>query len=77
MTYRGTVKNGAIVLDKPAELPDGLKVSIRPLKASRRPTGRKTGHTLYDTLKDFAGKAHLPPDAARNHDHYLYGCPKK
>jgi hypothetical protein len=34
--------------------------------------------TLYETLKDFAGQAEgLPPDAAVNLDHYLYGLPKR
>jgi hypothetical protein len=33
--------------------------------------------TLADRLKDFIGILELPEDAARNHDHYLYGTPKK
>jgi hypothetical protein len=34
--------------------------------------------TLYERYKDFIGIADgLPPDMAENHDHYLYGRPKK
>lgn len=33
--------------------------------------------TFYDRYKDFIGAAELPEDAAENHDHYLYGTPKK
>jgi hypothetical protein len=33
---------------------------------------------LGQKLLKFAGRAKgLPPDAARNHDHYLYGVPKR
>jgi hypothetical protein len=30
MTYRGYVKQGVIVLDPPAELPEGAEVEVRP-----------------------------------------------
>ncbi len=34
--------------------------------------------SVCETLKDFVGKAEgLPPDLAVNHDHYLYGLPKR
>ena len=36
------------------------------------------GPTLYERLKPVIGIAKgLPPDLARNHDHYLYGGPKR
>ena len=53
---------------------------MRVLKSrSRRPAkGRRRAATLYDGLKPFIGMgAHLPPDASRNVDHYLYGAPKR
>jgi hypothetical protein len=83
MTYRGHVKNGSVVLDPPAKLPDGTAVSVRPLKATavkavRKKKPSKRVPSLYDRLKPVIGKAvGLPPDAARNHDHYLYGTPKR
>jgi hypothetical protein len=34
--------------------------------------------SVWDVFERFAGKAEgLPPDLAENHDHYLYGTPKK
>jgi len=34
--------------------------------------------TLSEALLEFAGVAEgLPPDLAENHDHYLYGVPKR
>jgi len=79
VTYKGYVKNGVIVLDEPAGLKDGDRVSVRPLRTRVRTTrkGRRPA-TLYERLKSVVGKAKgLPPDAAVNHDHYLYGLPKK
>lgn len=78
MTYRGHIENGVVVLDPPADLPDGVTVEVHvvPEPNDEDPAGE--GPTLYERLKDVAGKAEgLPPDAAINHDHYLYGLPKK
>jgi len=72
MTYRGHVKNGAVVLDEPASLPEGAEVNVQLL--SQPPEEP----TLGQMLMKHAGKAKgLPKDLARNHDHYLYGTPKK
>jgi len=79
MTYRGCVQNGVVVLDDPAELADGTVVSVRPV--SKRPASRKPPKelpTLYERLKPFIGSLDgLPADFSVNHDHYLYGVPKR
>ena len=79
MTYRGRVKNGTIVLDDPAALPEGTVVDVSPVEtASVQAKEGTPGVTLYDRLKDVIGSVTgLPPDFARNHDHYLHGTPKK
>ena len=70
MTLEGRVENGAIVLDPPTALPDGTRVRVEIIPRAES--------TLFDDLGHLAGKAkHLPPDAAEQHDHYLYGTPKK
>ncbi len=70
MTYKGRVKNGVVVLDKPAKLPEGTRVAVR--------TRKRRGATLGDRLMEFCGVVKgLPRDLARNHDHYLHGMPKK
>jgi hypothetical protein len=77
MTYKGHIENGTIVLDEPADLPDGAVVKIDVCTSSGEP-GNETVPTLAETLAPFIGKAvGLPEDAAENHDHYLYGTPKK
>ena len=79
MVYRGRVKNGVVVLEQSARLAEGAEVSVRPLRRAARASGRKKApSTLYERLKSVAGKAKgLPPDASINHDHYLYGLPKR
>lgn len=71
----GKVVNGVIVLDQPGELADGTSVRVRP-------GGKRTESVGSDRLKEmllgFAGTVEgLPSDFALNHDHYLYGVPKK
>jgi hypothetical protein len=72
MTYRGRVQDGAVVLDEPARLPEGAEVEVKVgTEQARRPT-------LGEKLLKYAGMfKDLPPDLARNHDHYLHGTPKK
>ena len=69
MTYRGHVKSGQVVLDEPASLLDGTEVSVEVAPVAAPTLGQK--------LLQYAGQAcELPADAARNHDHYLYGTPR-
>jgi len=78
MTYLGHVKNGMVVLEANAQLPEGTPVRVRPL--TRAPRKKRTGkaRTLGQRLMKFAGSAKgLPKDMARNHDHYLHGAPRK
>ncbi|HEX4053742.1 MAG TPA: hypothetical protein VHX86_05720 [Tepidisphaeraceae bacterium] len=72
MTYRGRVKNGLVTLDEPVELPEGVAVKVEVIEdAEGQPT-------IWNKLLELAGNVEgLPPDAARNHDHYLYGTRKE
>jgi hypothetical protein len=79
MVYRGHVEKGVVVLDGSADLPDGLEVKVEPVDNSEQESALdEDGLTLGQKLLKHAGKAiGLPPDLAVNHDHYLYGTPKK
>ncbi|MBM4086066.1 MAG: hypothetical protein FJ272_14875 [Planctomycetes bacterium] len=79
MTYRGKVVGGKVVLPADAHLPDGAEVDVIPFSPPAT-----TGHgdherpTLAERFKDFIGVCKgLPADLAENHDHYLYGTPKR
>ena len=81
MTYRGYVKNGAVVLDKHVALPEGTRVQcvLIPAESVLEVAGTENdGAPLDNGVMEFAGKAvGLPPDASVNLDHYLYGHPKR
>jgi hypothetical protein len=72
MTYRGRVKDGVIVLEPPAALPEGSEVDVSP-KAEP-----EVIPTLNERFKDVIGILdELPSDMAENHDHYVHGAPKR
>ena len=76
MTYRGTVRQGVVVLDGGVTLDEGTTVEVLPVPVGDGPT--VTEPTIWDKLLKLAGSVpDLPADAARNHDHYLYGTPKR
>lgn len=81
MTLHGYIQDGMIVLDQSTPLPEGAAVEVRivmPQAAEIQADGPNVEiPTLAERLKDFIGILDLPEDAARNHDHYLYGTPKK
>jgi hypothetical protein len=70
MTFRGRVKNGVVVFEADVGLPEGAEVEVRPVD--------DVAPTWAEVFRDVLGKASdLPADAARNHDHYLYGAPRQ
>jgi hypothetical protein len=36
MPYRGHIENGAVVLDEPADIPEGTAVTVEPVAAGNR-----------------------------------------
>lgn len=81
MIYRGTVRNGVVVLEENgAPLREGTPVRVEPLSADVA-DGQTADAAVDDYVRrmmEIAGTAEgLPGDLARNHDHYLHGHPKK
>jgi len=75
MVYKGHVKNGAIVLDEPAPFPDGAAVMVQ---LAIDMGGGDEGLSFTERYADLIGAAEgLPEDASENHDHFLYGVPKR
>ena len=76
MVYHAHVRNGVILLDDPVTLPEGASVSVQVLEPEETESDVPSP-SLLDRLKAVVGTADgLPPDAASNVDHYLYGQPK-
>ena len=70
MNFKGTVKNGVVVLPPDAKLPDGTAVEVIPEEL--RP---EDDPFIGAVLKVAKPRPHWPKDYARNLDHYLYGVP--
>jgi hypothetical protein len=79
MVLSGHVKNGTIIFDQTVTLPDGLPVRVEVTENVTYPSySDAPSETAGRRLLKYAGKAvGLPPDAARNHDHYLHGTAKR
>lgn len=71
MTLHGHIEKGAVVLDDPVDLPDGVEVRVEV-------AGVEQPRTPGEALMKYAGKATgLPANASENLEHYLYGHPKR
>ena len=76
MVYKGHVKNGVILADDPVDLPEGAVIRFEI--AAEPEQVEDSEATFANRFAEVMGKAQsLPGDAAENHDHYLYGVPKK
>jgi len=69
MTYKAHIRNGVAVLDQDVKLPEGSQVLVEPVEASA---------SLAALFGEVAGKGKdLPSDGSIQHDHYIYGTPKR
>jgi len=59
----------------PDDMLNQVEDFIKTLR-TRKKAGRKRSSLLTD-LADIAGDVDLPKDYSKQHDHYLYGAPKK
>jgi len=71
VSYKGTVRNGVVVLPPGAKLPEGTTVQVTPLGAAP-----EDPQFLRSILK-LAKPRDWPEDFALNHAHYMKGHPKK
>ncbi len=72
VSFKGTVKNGVVVLPPEAKLPDGEEVEV--IVHEWRP---EDDPFVAAALKVAKPRPHWPKDYARNLDQYLYGVPKR
>jgi len=78
MSYRGRVRNGVVEFEAGAAPPEGVWVTVN-VSTEDATTEPAQPPALAELLKRFSGAAGegLPSDLADNHDHYLYGSPKR
>ena len=72
MSFNGVILEGQVVATGRIALPNGTKVRIE-LETEEGPRP-----SLAEDLREFIGAFEgLPPDLAKNHDHYLHGAPRR
>jgi hypothetical protein len=75
MELEGHVENGRIVLNSPTELPEGAAVRVEIIRSA---PPASLGERLRLLAEEFEKQpCDLPDDLSINHDHYLYGTPKR
>ncbi|HEY2416128.1 MAG TPA: hypothetical protein VGI40_28055 [Pirellulaceae bacterium] len=87
MVFRGHVKNGVVLLDEPATLPEGAPVQVElleyPLETRSEPNGEQKSLSIEQELAEIWRDvptdqwANVPRDLSDNRDHYIYGVAKK
>ena len=71
VSYKGTVKNGVVVLPPEARLAEGSTVEVTPLQ------GVEEDPPFLQAILKLAKPRDWPEDFALNHAHYVKGHPKK
>jgi hypothetical protein len=82
MIISGTVQNGVVVLGEGQTLPEGAVVQVFVLPTAEPPTEGPATPSIWEELAAIGREVEslpcdLPEDLAINHDHYLYGVPKR
>jgi hypothetical protein len=75
-TYRGRVQGGLIVFDGKFPVVDGTEVTVLVPDPASTPNGKADAKLAY-RIGELAVDDNLPPDLASQHDHYIYGTPKR
>lgn len=77
MTIEGRIHDGMVVFSQPVPLAEGTRVRVEPVVGPEAVIGTER-ETLLDRLGDVVGAIDdFPEDLASQHDHYLYGTPKR
>ena len=71
MSFRGTVRNGVVVLPPEVRLPEGAAVEVTPLET------QPDDPAFLAAILKLAKPRDWPADFALNHAHYTKGYPRK
>lgn len=79
MTIKAKFDGRVFVPEEPVNLPVGyeLEIVVAATAKEPRPQGGSTLARLAKIVKQFPENPDLPTDLAAQHDHYLYGTPKR
>jgi hypothetical protein len=81
VAIKGHFDGKVFVPDEPVDLPRGqavvLHVHPTPIRAGAAPAPPSPDKNAWEVLREMAGTIEGPRDWAAQHDHYLYGTPKR
>jgi hypothetical protein len=79
VAIKGHFDGKVFVPDEPVDLPRGQAVLLHVQRApvADDPVVPNNGNNAWDILEKMAGTVEGPPDWSAQHDHYLYGTPKR
>lgn len=81
-TVKAIYKQGVLMLKEPLSLADGTRVDVT-VTSHEEDSGQRfqeMGDRSWDALGQLLAECAIDtgvPDLARQHDHYLYGSPKR
>jgi predicted DNA-binding antitoxin AbrB/MazE fold protein len=76
-TIKAHFDGRVFVPEQPVDLPAGCEVEIALPSVSAPSSSKSTLAKLAEIAKQFPDDPNTPPDLAAQHDHYLYGTPKR
>lgn len=65
------------VIEEMNDLPDDLQQQILKFVVTLRQQHLQTSSNAWDVLESLTGTVEAPGDWSTEHDHYLYGTPKR
>jgi hypothetical protein len=65
------------VIRQMSELPDDLQQQVLTFVETLRQQHLQTADNAWDVLESLTGTVEAPADWSAEHDHYLYGTPKR
>lgn len=77
VAIKGHFDGKVFVPDEPVDLPRGQAVVMHVQRAPASPPESQKGQSLLEAIGPHIGSVTMPADWSVEHDHYLYGTPKR
>ncbi len=77
ITIKAKFDGKVFVPEEPIDLPVGQELEISIISPAPNPAPLTTLAKLAEIAQQFPENPDWPPDGAAQHDHYLYGTPKR
>ncbi|MBF2026547.1 MAG: hypothetical protein IGS48_07235 [Oscillatoriales cyanobacterium C42_A2020_001] len=65
------------IIEEMNDLPDNLQQQVLKFVVTLRQQHLQTSGNAWDVLESLTGTVEAPADWSAEHDHYLYGTPKR